>query len=62
MGPKWVLSGSYHRLGGPTNLGGKNMGSKIFLGGPNFFLGPPIFVFGGPIFPISPNSNPNPNF
>ena len=50
MGPKWVLSGSYHRLGGPTNLGCKNMGPKIFLGGPNFFLGRPIFVFGGPIF------------
>ena len=43
LGPIWVLYGSYHRLGGPTYLGGKNMGPINFLGGPIYFLGGPIF-------------------
>ena len=50
LGPIWVLYGSYHRLGGPTYLGGKNMGPINFLGGPIYFLGGPIFFIGGPIF------------
>ena len=48
MGPIWVLYGSYHRLGGPTHLGGKNMGPIYFLGGPIYFLGGPIYFVGGP--------------
>ena len=50
MGPIWVLYGSYHRLGGPTHLGGKNMGPIFFLGGPIYFLGGSIFILAGRFF------------
>ena len=37
LGPIWVLYGSYHRLGGPTHLGGKNVAPIYFVGGPICF-------------------------